>query len=43
MAEEKMWAGLLTGHDKELGIYSHCNEKPIEILRREANKSDLYF
>lgn len=43
MAGEKMWAGLLTGHAKELGICSHCNKEPIEILRREAKESDLYF
>lgn len=39
----KMWAGFLTGYDKELGIDSDCNERPIEILRRGAKQSDLYF
>lgn len=36
-------AGFLIGHDKEVGICSDDNERPIEILRRGIKQSDLYL
>jgi hypothetical protein len=43
-AAGKPWlAQKRTGHWKESGFHSECNEKPLEVLSSEVAHSDLWF